>query len=956
MKKTLKTVLLSLAVCVMLCALCVGAFSAAAVSDDPSDSYVRQIAENEDPSISLWFEHSFKKVLTKDITHSGMDTYSVYMAKNEIENAQFILYSDTDKTGMKAAVTSFTDGKGNEIPATVYYQMYITTTDLNKTSVWGSTEETSIIREGETPDPMVPAANIGSFKLNGGKSQAFYIRLKSSEDTPSGWYSAQLNITNSEGNVVKTATVFAYVWDFVIDEKTEFQTSIYFDKKTDYGGTYKGFFDYLLENRIVGMDIPNGLNPNNPYLTNDRVNTVRVGVSGGYMDNQYNYSSYPELYSTLRNSPYWEEFKDKLYFYTVDEPMSQEQQDAVLAAGGKNSQHTVTDVIERDELLDKYWGDMAATCVPYHHDHPYPYYYYHKPYSSYNDYELMDATQAMIDTDSCRIWCPLLTAFTPNEELANFNYAEDYRIMPIRSITHQISGLYTIPNPSSSLGYDYISGFYNWDNIYGEFYDRTMSDITIKNEKNGTDTYKMWTYLAGCNNQYTYCHHLIESTGLQTKMLFWQCYQQDITGYLYYYANEWDANELDTTDTGALSSLEWTPGITRYDGKYNIYGAGVLFYGSAHARGVRGVPYVGTIRIEHMRDGIEEYQMLTMLEDYIGEKETKDIVKKVSTNVVRYLSLPGFDRSAWDSSMDDYDIMAKVRREVGDTLEAEIQKGHCDHSFDEGIVVLEATCLEIGTLRRTCTECGVTTDDIIPTFHAEGSCYKKISGNAATCTADGSEVYECTICSNKKTVTTTAFHNDTKYYSYEQTSKSAHTVYCTVCKEKVNVLGHTYFTLDTATCTEGGKMMDICRYCGYETLPKDDKENPVETLTEAKGHSIVEITAEADCTEAGYTSIACKNCDYEEITVIPSKGHSFEEGYCTVCGDIDPDYAPEPDYVVGDIDGDGKINAKDTNMLKRVFAGVVSLNDTQKKAADIDGDGKVNSFDANHLIRLATGG
>ena len=220
MKKTLKTTLLSLIIGILMCAVCVGAFSAAAASDDPADTYVKQTAENEDSSISLWFEHSAKKVLTKDITPSGMDTYSVYMAKNEIENAQFVLYSDTDKTGMKATVTSFTDGKGNEIPATVYYQMYITTTDLHTTSVRGTTEETSIIREGETPDPMVPVANIGSFKLNGGKSQAFYIRITSGEDTPSGWYSAQLNITNSAGETVKTATVFAYVWDFVIDEKT----------------------------------------------------------------------------------------------------------------------------------------------------------------------------------------------------------------------------------------------------------------------------------------------------------------------------------------------------------------------------------------------------------------------------------------------------------------------------------------------------------------------------------------------------------------------------------------------------------------------------------------------------------------------------------------------------------------------------------------------------------------
>ena len=43
------------------------------------------------------------------------------------------------------------------------------------------------------------------------------------------------------------------------------------------------------------------------------------------------------------------------------------------------------------------------------------------------------------------------------------------------------------------------------------------------------------------------------------------------------------------------------------------------------------------------------------------------------------------------------------------------------------------------------------------------------------------------------------------------------------------------------------------------------------------------------------------------------------------------------------------------NMLKRMFAGVLSLTDAQRAAADLNGDGAINSFDANLLIRIATG-
>ena len=126
MRLSAKRIFLAAAALVVLCVVCISGISANDTSADPADSYVKEIAEYEDSTLSLWFEHSFKKVFTSDTTPSGMDTYSVYMAKNEIENAQFVLYSDTDKTGMKASVSDFTaaDGSGASMSAEIYYEMY----------------------------------------------------------------------------------------------------------------------------------------------------------------------------------------------------------------------------------------------------------------------------------------------------------------------------------------------------------------------------------------------------------------------------------------------------------------------------------------------------------------------------------------------------------------------------------------------------------------------------------------------------------------------------------------------------------------------------------------------------------------------------------------------------------------------------------------------------------------
>ncbi|MBQ8915260.1 MAG: hypothetical protein IJ046_03675, partial [Clostridia bacterium] len=70
MKNSVKKIFLLLTAAIILCALCVGVFSAGAENDDPAYSYVPEIAENEDSTLDLWFEHSFKKVLTHDTTPS----------------------------------------------------------------------------------------------------------------------------------------------------------------------------------------------------------------------------------------------------------------------------------------------------------------------------------------------------------------------------------------------------------------------------------------------------------------------------------------------------------------------------------------------------------------------------------------------------------------------------------------------------------------------------------------------------------------------------------------------------------------------------------------------------------------------------------------------------------------------------------------------------------------------
>ena len=61
------------------------------------------------------------------------------------------------------------------------------------------------------------------------------------------------------------------------------------------------------------------------------------------------------------------------------------------------------------------------------------------------------------------------------------------------------------------------------------------------------------------------------------------------------------------------------------------------------------------------------------------------------------------------------------------------------------------------------------------------------------------------------------------------------------------------------------------------------------------------------------------------------------------------------EVVLGDVNGDGKINGTDTNLIFRHVSGTTELTGDQRKAADVNGDGKVNGTDTNLVFRFVSG-
>ncbi len=98
----------------------------------------------------------------------------------------------------------------------------------------------------------------------------------------------------------------------------------------------------------------------------------------------------------------------------------------------------------------------------------------------------------------------------------------------------------------------------------------------------------------------------------------------------------------------------------------------------------------------------------------------------------------------------------------------------------------------------------------------------------------------------------------------------------------VDATGHSHTSEITtpATHTENGVMTYTC-HCG---------DSYTEAINATGDHYYVPTVTEPTCTEAGYTTYNCVCGDTYVDDETPANGHSFSNGNCTVCGEIDPDY------------------------------------------------------------------
>ena len=210
----------------------------------------------------------------------------------------------------------------------------------------------------------------------------------------------------------------------------------------------------------------------------------------------------------------------------------------------------------------------------------------------------------------------------------------------------------------------------------------------------------------------------------------------------------------------------------------------------------------------------------------------------------------------------------------------------CEHHWDQGEIITEATCTEEGEKKFTCSICGdEKTEKVSATGHQHTEIRNK---KEATCKETGySGDTWCKDCRKKilsgQTIAKTENHSwdagkvTTKATCTEEGEK---TFTCSICgdkkTEKVSATGHQHTEIRNkkeATCKEEGYSGDTwCKDCGKKIL-----SGQAIAKTEDHSWNQGEITKEPTCKEEGEKTFTCSICGNTKTEKVSTTDHQHME-------------------------------------------------------------------------------
>ena len=292
----------------------------------------REAASAEDAALGMYFTSTMLRVDRMDTSVHGTPDGTVRLAKNEIEDAHIMLTSTEAKSDLTLEVGDIKNFAGDVLDREVRYGYYYNISMLSDELYESRDKQDWSLLCGSSftdPYPTLKAP----FAIGENESKSFIVKIKTGADTAAGWYSAPVRVLDSAGNEIKKATLRVYVWNFALDETPACRTLFGLDSGALAWNTacYDGevwtpayandWYGYSLENKVTPWGLPVG-EYRDRAMDDPRV-TAFVSATGSRDASVWDNEGFAEdVRATYAHLSTKQEWLDKAYIYTVDEPWS----------------------------------------------------------------------------------------------------------------------------------------------------------------------------------------------------------------------------------------------------------------------------------------------------------------------------------------------------------------------------------------------------------------------------------------------------------------------------------------------------------------------------------------------------------------------------------------------------------------------------------------------------------
>lgn len=569
-------------------------------------------------NVKVCTTNNLEKVLQNETFDSGALKLEIKAFQNEHEAAQVIMTPDYNVRSYTLTLSDLTCGENTleKEHFDLYHEKYI---ELER-DVEGEKQHfyngLSPYQDGDmSPDALLPmnvAIEYGENVIAKGNNQGIYVSVKIPKGQPAGVYTGNFTL-NVDGNVTKIP-VEVTVWGYEISDETHSRSTwaVMFDNNKYGEANLTKFMEKVYVDNLLDFR----LNPQNlPVLLGDATNFKEAKIDE-WLDSVVEYSQDPRcsyiniptnaktnvtvngvVYSRLTNMDLYSKTLTAIAKRSLKEGINLfEKMDMWLNFLDESEQNGNVDNLEMSTLLMKQkqaefateWKAAVEAGTWFAGEG----YSYDKDFA-YEVIETMRTLKQFVSDASDGVMRDGTRFEAGSEDLdvgLNYKDRDAYFNHPVSYLTR-----------AQEFDYAYSREFFDdYEAWYNEYYQ--------------TDDAEQWLY-TGCYPHYPYVSVLLDSDLMMQRATGWMMQQYDINGMQMWYSNMYQ--DMEGYNTGMKPISDPYANASRFP---ETNGDGFTTY--------PGMPYgiigpINTMRIHSLRDSMEDYEVL-----YLLEQEYKQVVEK----------------------------------------------------------------------------------------------------------------------------------------------------------------------------------------------------------------------------------------------------------------------------------------------------------------------------------------